>query len=182
MGVRSFGLPFGRPLPDVRTTPRETLARQARRTPSWVLLGTLVRWRFAFAQRVDLRGSRGRSSEAEHQLPKLRTRVRFPSPALSQLRRSALISGRSHPAADGPTKPRRATNVQQRATRTAASSATDAAIGVRTPSGFPLLTVQDHTILLGPTTIAASDVQGDCASGSNFQALLTPRFVQWISP
>ena len=36
----------------------------------------------AFAQRVDLRGSRGRSSEAEHQLPKLRTRVRFPSPAL----------------------------------------------------------------------------------------------------
>ncbi len=29
---------------------------------------------------------RGRSSEAEHQLPKLRTRVRFPSPALSAMR------------------------------------------------------------------------------------------------
>ena len=37
----------------------------------------------AFAQRVDLRGSRGHSSEAEHQLPKLRTGVRFPSPALA---------------------------------------------------------------------------------------------------
>ncbi len=37
-----------------------------------------------FAQRVDLPSSRGRSSEAEHQLPKLRTRVRFPSPALCE--------------------------------------------------------------------------------------------------
>jgi hypothetical protein len=33
-------------------------------------------------------GARGRSSEAEHQLPKLRTRVRFPSPALPDPRRS----------------------------------------------------------------------------------------------
>src|ERR1700691_2075481 len=30
----------------------------------------------------SVRGVRGRSSEAEHQLPKLRTRVRFSSPAL----------------------------------------------------------------------------------------------------
>jgi hypothetical protein len=30
-------------------------------------------------------GARGRSSEAEHQLPKLRTRVRFPSPALDNI-------------------------------------------------------------------------------------------------
>src|SRR5437763_7836371 len=29
----------------------------------------------------SLRAARGRSSAAEHQLPKLRTRVRFPSPA-----------------------------------------------------------------------------------------------------
>ena len=33
-------------------------------------------------------GARGRSSEAEHQLPKLRTRVRFPSPALGKRCRS----------------------------------------------------------------------------------------------
>jgi hypothetical protein len=37
--------------------------------------------------------TRGRSSEAEHQLPKLRTRVRFPSPALSKHRRSNPVSG-----------------------------------------------------------------------------------------
>jgi hypothetical protein len=37
-------------------------------------------------------GARGRSSEAEHQLPKLRTRVRFPSPALDQRRRSNPVS------------------------------------------------------------------------------------------
>src|ERR1700733_13140319 len=37
--------------------------------------------------------ARGRSSEAEHQLPKLRTRVRFPSPALLQSRRSVCWSG-----------------------------------------------------------------------------------------
>jgi hypothetical protein len=59
-----------------------TVGRHACRTPSWVLLDVLVAWRSAFAQRVDSRGPRGRSSEAEHQLPKLRTRVRFPSPAL----------------------------------------------------------------------------------------------------
>ena len=39
---------------------------------------------FAFTQRVEFPRSRGRSSEAEHQLPKLRTRVRFPSPALTK--------------------------------------------------------------------------------------------------
>jgi hypothetical protein len=37
---------------------------------------------------------RGRSSEAEHQLPKLRTRVRFPSPALRKPRRSDAVSSR----------------------------------------------------------------------------------------
>src|SRR4029079_2290962 len=35
---------------------------------------------------------RGRSSAAEHQLPKLRTRVRFPSPALSNALVSWLVS------------------------------------------------------------------------------------------
>ena len=35
----------------------------------------------------------GCSSEAEHQLPKLRTRVRFPSPALARRPRSAPVSG-----------------------------------------------------------------------------------------
>jgi hypothetical protein len=35
-----------------------------------------------FSQLIGLRRFRGRSSEAEHQLPKLRTRVRFSSPAL----------------------------------------------------------------------------------------------------
>ena len=39
-------------------------------------------------------GARGRSSEAEHQLPKLRTRVRFSSPALSKHRRSRWVSCR----------------------------------------------------------------------------------------
>ena len=36
--------------------------------------------------------TRGRSSEAEHQLPKLRTRVRFPSPALDKRCRSDALS------------------------------------------------------------------------------------------
>src|ERR1700722_9834331 len=34
----------------------------------------------------SVNGTRGRSSAAEHQLPKLRTRVRFPSPALARSR------------------------------------------------------------------------------------------------
>ena len=42
----------------------------------------------AFTQRVVCARSRGRSSEAEHQLPKLRTRVRFSSPAPIRNRRS----------------------------------------------------------------------------------------------
>ncbi len=46
-------------------------------------LAVFGRREFAFTQRVEFPRSRGRSSEAEHQLPKLRTRVRFPSPALA---------------------------------------------------------------------------------------------------
>ena len=104
---------------------------------------------FAFSQRVDSRGSRGRSSEAEHQLPKLRTRVRFPSPALSHRRplvaRSPSPALTETPETPGHTNPRsyamfegsameperrrigrRATRVPQRANAKGAFSATHA--------------------------------------------------------
>jgi hypothetical protein len=42
--------------------------------------------------------TRGRSSEAEHQLPKLRTRVRFSSPALIPPRRSGSVSTKARTA------------------------------------------------------------------------------------
>jgi hypothetical protein len=71
----------------------------------------------AFIQRVVFRSSRGRSSEAEHQLPKLRTRVRFSSPALSQTSRSRVAFGRRPLNPLAPPKLRRATNVQHETPR-----------------------------------------------------------------
>ena len=52
------------------------------RTDFWIYLAVFGHRQIAFTQRVEFPRSRGRSSEAEHQLPKLRTRVRFSSPAL----------------------------------------------------------------------------------------------------
>ena len=51
---------------------------------TWRFSVTLGHRETAFIQRVVCARSRGRSSEAEHQLPKLRTRVRFSSPALDE--------------------------------------------------------------------------------------------------
>src|ERR1700722_4698100 len=52
---------------------------------SWVHLAVFGHGVIAFTQRVEFPRSRGRSSEAEHQLPKLRTRVRSSSPALANV-------------------------------------------------------------------------------------------------
>src|SRR5580700_10060233 len=90
----------------------ETLAPSDRDLPS------LVRSAFAgrlcaFPQRVDLPGSRGRSSEAEHQLPKLRTRVRFPSPALFEFAGRAAFQA-VHRRTDHTVSPSRAPAVNKR--------------------------------------------------------------------
>jgi hypothetical protein len=49
---------------------------------------------------LDLDGLRGCSSEAEHQLPKLRTRVRFPSPALHFIRSHTRLERDRQPRPD----------------------------------------------------------------------------------
>ena len=73
-------------------------------------------------ERIVWSAARGRSSEAEHQLPKLRTRVRFSSPALFGLRRSPShsVSEISLPESS------RMAGVPQRATRNPAISGTRA--------------------------------------------------------
>ena len=77
------------------SSPRWDVETERRRSAS-------ATWELHKRPEDSVAGARGRSSEAEHQLPKLRTRVRFPSPALTEypsssglLRRSLLSSKRS---------------------------------------------------------------------------------------
>ena len=92
--------PSGGPHPDSLSRPPTGRATACNRPPratfvphraalSSADLAVFGHREFAFTQRVVFPRSRGRSSEAEHQLPKLRTRVRFPSPALARNPRSA---------------------------------------------------------------------------------------------